>query len=73
MKKSWQRILVLLIVAFGSPAALGAGCGEGAPSIPHSISSQDDGYCLGCHRDGKSGAPQTPHPSRTGCTGCHTP
>ena len=48
-------------------------CGEGAPSIPHAITSEAESYCLSCHKDGVQGAPRTPHPSRTGCTGCHTP
>lgn len=48
------------------------GCGEGAPTIPHAMSSEADSYCLGCHQEGTQGAPRTPHPSKSGCTGCHT-
>lgn len=47
--------------------------GDKAPAIPHTITSPADSYCLTCHKDGLAGAPKTPHPSRTGCTGCHTP
>jgi hypothetical protein len=47
-------------------------CGEGAPTIPHAISSEADSSCLSCHKDGTQGAPRTPHPNKSGCTGCHT-
>ena len=44
------------------------------PQIPHSIKdTSDGGYCLGCHRTGLEGAPETPHPERLYCTGCHVP
>jgi nitrate reductase cytochrome c-type subunit len=44
------------------------------PQIPHSIKDTSDGeYCLGCHRTGLKGAPETPHPERLYCTGCHVP
>jgi len=49
------------------------GDGGGPPKIPHSITSTDDTYCLGCHKDGVNGAKKTPHPERTGCTSCHAP
>ncbi len=42
------------------------------PRIPHRITDTSDGtYCLGCHRTGLNGAPETPHPERLSCTGCH--
>lgn len=42
------------------------------PMIPHRITDTSDGtYCLGCHRTGLNGAPETPHPERLTCTGCH--
>jgi len=42
------------------------------PMIPHRFTDTSDGnYCLGCHKDGKQGAPITPHPERLSCTGCH--
>ena len=42
------------------------------PRIPHKIKDTSDGaYCLGCHRTGLNGAPETPHPERLSCTGCH--
>lgn len=42
------------------------------PRIPHLIKDTSDGaYCLGCHRTGLKGAPETPHPERLSCTGCH--
>jgi nitrate reductase cytochrome c-type subunit len=42
------------------------------PMIPHRIKDTSDGeYCLDCHRTGVKGAPQTPHPERLSCTGCH--
>lgn len=42
------------------------------PRIPHIIKDTSDGsYCLGCHRTGLKGAPETPHPERLSCTGCH--
>ena len=44
------------------------------PRIPHSIKDTSDGaYCLTCHRTGLNGAPETPHPERLTCTGCHVP
>ena len=44
------------------------------PQIPHRIKdTADGGYCLGCHRAGLKGAPETPHPERLYCTGCHVP
>lgn len=44
------------------------------PRIPHRIKDTSDGeYCLGCHRTGIKGAPETPHPERLSCTGCHVP
>ncbi|MBI5531661.1 MAG: hypothetical protein HY898_03025 [Deltaproteobacteria bacterium] len=43
----------------------------GPPKIPHSTTSKDDTYCLGCHKDGVNGAKKTTHPERTNCTGCH--
>ena len=42
-----------------------------APAVPHSVTSTDDAYCRGCHTGGLNGAPKSPHPDRTGCTGCH--
>lgn len=42
------------------------------PMIPHLFKDTSDGrYCLGCHRAGLNGAPETPHPERLSCTGCH--
>ncbi|MDD2899880.1 MAG: hypothetical protein PHI31_14345 [Desulfuromonadaceae bacterium] len=42
------------------------------PMIPHAVKDTADGsYCLGCHRTGAKGAPETPHPERLSCTGCH--
>lgn len=42
------------------------------PRIPHLIKDTSDGtYCLECHRTGLKGAPETPHPERLSCTGCH--
>lgn len=42
------------------------------PRIPHAIKDTSDGqYCLSCHRTGLKGAPETPHPERLSCTGCH--
>ena len=42
------------------------------PMIPHRIKDTSDGtYCLSCHGTGKNGAPETPHPERLSCTGCH--
>ena len=42
------------------------------PRIPHAIKDTSDGtYCLTCHRTGLKGAPETPHPERLSCTGCH--
>lgn len=42
------------------------------PRIPHLIKdTADGGYCLSCHRTGLKGAPETPHPERLSCTGCH--
>ena len=42
------------------------------PRIPHTIKDTSDGeYCLTCHRTGLKGAPETPHPERLTCTGCH--
>ena len=44
------------------------------PRIPHRIKDTSDGqYCLECHRTGLKGAPETPHPERLTCTGCHVP
>jgi cytochrome c-type protein NapB len=44
------------------------------PRIPHHITDTSDGtYCLGCHRTGLNGAPETPHPERLTCTQCHVP
>jgi len=68
--------LVRLTLSLLAIAALTACSGTGeenAPSIPHSITSQTESYCLGCHRNEDNGAPRTPHPDRTGCTGCHDP
>jgi hypothetical protein len=48
-----------------------SGENESGPAVPHSVTSTDDSYCLGCHKDGTGGAPKTPHPDRTSCTGCH--
>ncbi len=42
------------------------------PRIPHLSKDTSDGrYCLSCHRTGHKGAPETPHPERLSCTGCH--
>lgn len=42
------------------------------PRIPHAIQDTADGnYCLECHKTGLNGAPETPHPERLSCTGCH--
>ena len=42
------------------------------PTTPHLIKDTSNGeYCLGCHRTGLKGAPETPHPERLNCTGCH--
>ncbi len=44
------------------------------PRIPHLIKDTSNGeYCLKCHRTGINGAPETPHPERLTCTGCHVP
>lgn len=48
---------------------------EGMPPLmPHAMPKPGkDGQltCLRCHQEGKSGAPQTPHPERKLCTQCH--
>jgi cytochrome c-type protein NapB len=41
------------------------------PMVPHPIDNRTGEACLGCHRDGLDGAPQTPHPERLDCTQCH--
>ena len=41
------------------------------PMVPHRIDDKTSASCLGCHRDGLNGAPQTPHPERLDCTQCH--
>ena len=42
------------------------------PRIPHRIKDTAGGaYCLDCHQTGIKGAPETPHPERLTCTGCH--
>ncbi len=42
------------------------------PRISHAIKDTADGtYCLECHGTGLAGAPETPHPERLTCTGCH--
>ena len=43
------------------------------PLIPHRVTEQMFRKCLGCHAEGKNGAPQTPHPERQTCTQCHVP
>lgn len=44
------------------------------PLVPHHIKDTSNGeYCLGCHRTGLNGAPETPHPERLTCTQCHVP
>lgn len=72
-----------LVTALALPAIVSADEGEDyakdaqqaegtPPSIPHRITDTSDGmYCLGCHRTGLNGAPETPHPERLACTGCH--
>lgn len=74
-----REMLIGLSCALCVAAGLGAwtACGdeqddEGAPAVSHSVTATDDAYCLGCHKDGINGAPQSPHPDRTDCTGCHT-
>ena len=52
-------------------ALLVAACS--GPSIPHPVTSTDEGSCLACHRSGTGGAPKTPHPDDEGCVGCHEP
>lgn len=47
-----------------------AACSK-APKVPHAIQDRSDASCLTCHRDGVSGAPKTPHPSKADCLGCH--
>jgi hypothetical protein len=66
-----MKTLLLLAGLLG--ASLAACGGDKPPAIPHTITSQANSYCLTCHKDGLAGAPKTPHPSRAGCTGCHTP
>lgn len=71
---SLLRSVFPVVMAAAAMAPL-AGCGsddENAPKIPHEITSSENAYCLGCHKDGTNGAPKTPHPDRSGCTGCHT-
>jgi hypothetical protein len=46
------------------------GCG-GPPDVPHAVYSLDDNSCRSCHANPSSGAPQSPHPGRTNCVGCH--
>jgi hypothetical protein len=60
------------VVKVASPTDGGADAGA-PPGIPHAIASNDDSYCLSCHKDGLNGAKKTPHPERTGCRGCHQP
>ena len=48
---------------------------EGTPPlIPHRVTENFTfRQCLGCHEEGKEGAPVTPHPERKTCTQCHVP
>lgn len=66
-----RPILPVSIVAAALSPLAGCGGDDEAPKIPHAITSTDDSYCFGCHKDGSNGAPKTPHPDRTGCIGCH--
>jgi nitrate reductase cytochrome c-type subunit len=45
---------------------------EGAPPlVPHEVEERK-AICADCHTTGESGAPITPHPTRTGfCLQCH--
>jgi len=69
-------LLVLPIAAAADDAVNYTRDAQGAegtpPMIPHLIKDTSNGeYCLGCHRTGLNGAPETPHPERLSCTGCH--
>jgi nitrate reductase cytochrome c-type subunit len=49
---------------------------EGVPPVmPHAApplkGGSEEAACLGCHEEGKKGAPQTPHAERRACTQCH--
>ena len=73
-----REMTIGLACAFFVAAAMGVwtACGgeddgESGPAVPHSVTSTDDAYCLNCHKDGINGAPQSPHPDRADCTGCH--
>ena len=75
-KIEWMTVLLLVglgLFAFGGLIGACGGGGDNAPGIPHAVTATDDTFCLGCHQNGVSGAPKTPHPTRAGCTGCHTP
>jgi len=75
--------IILLIAALALPVIVSADEPENyekdaqqaestPPMIPHRITDTSDGtYCLGCHRTGLNGAPETPHPERLTCTECH--
>ena len=75
--------IVVLAVALALPGIVSAddhenyekdaqGAENTPPTIPHRFKDTADGeYCLGCHRTGLKGAPETPHPERLSCTGCH--
>jgi len=39
--------------------------------VTHDIEDRADESCLACHETGANGAPETPHPSRSNCLGCH--
>lgn len=64
--------LATLIIALLIPTLITA---QGIPPIPHQVEGRGD--CLGCHEQGKLGAPQIPenHAGRTNdlCQQCHQP
>jgi type IV pilus biogenesis protein CpaD/CtpE len=68
--------VVLLAVAFGSAATAQAPTAplpvpyEGFPPlVPHDVEPHT--ACTSCHADPDSGAPLTPHATRTNCLQCH--
>jgi hypothetical protein len=58
------------LLLFASCAVWWSACGNG-PKVPHAVENRTDESCLSCHGSGANQAPRTPHPSKTGCLGCH--
>lgn len=71
-----KKAIFLVPILFLAATLIFSACGgeeDKAKAIPHPTTSSEDSYCLGCHQSGANGATVTPHPTRTGCTACHTP